>query len=68
MTEAMFEVNKKSSKPNATLMRSFRINAELDEAIKAECQRRNIEFSTYVRDTLMDSIFCRPWETDRSGV
>jgi hypothetical protein len=68
MTGTAAEAASKSIKSNATLMRSFRISKDLDEVIKAEIQRRNTDFSSYVRDTLMDSIFCRPWENDRSSV
>jgi hypothetical protein len=30
-------------------VRSFRISEELEEMIKNECQRRNLDFSTFVR-------------------
>lgn len=62
MTEETSKCGYKSIKSNATHMRSFRVSVQLEELILNECKKRNIEFSSFIRDAAIDAICGRPWQ------
>lgn len=51
----------KSIFSNQVHMLSFRVSVRLEELIMNECKRRNIEFSSFIRDAAIDAICGRPW-------
>ena len=62
MTEQGEKADNKSIFFNQVRMRSFRLSEQLEELIMKECKRRNIEFSTFIRDAAIDAICGRPWQ------
>jgi hypothetical protein len=61
MTEETEKTDCKSIFSNQVRMRSFRLSYQLEELILNECQKRNMEFSSFICDAAIDAICGRPW-------
>jgi uncharacterized protein (DUF2336 family) len=52
----MTEVLERSDRWKQRIMRSFRISEHLQEMVKSECQRRNTDFSSFMRNAVMGAL------------
>ncbi len=52
----MTEISETSQRWRQKLMRSFRVSEALDEMVKAECKRRNTDFSSFMRNAVLGAM------------